>query len=332
MDRKQHINDCFQRGQQLTLAHEVYRACVADLFRWMMHNDAAQEDVTTKLLKLDRHAKVVIHSRQAGVVAGIEETLFALDNHAVTGVTRHREDGDAVAKNAPILSFTAPINLVLSLERTLLNVIGRMSGIATQTHRLARLAQQIPEGPQIAGTRKTPWMLLDKRAIYCGGGLTHRLSLADSILIKDNHLVSLQHRIGNITTEQAIQSAVELVVASSARQFELEVESLPHARAALSRFRELTAPLSDRPMMIIMLDNLSLVESQALIDEVRHSPLYDQVLFEASGDITEEALPGWLQTGVDVLSMGALTHSVKVFNVSMTMTEAMTESSLVHNG
>src|SRR5258708_20496690 len=106
------------------------------------------------------------------------------------------------------------IGQLLVLEGTILNVIGGMSGIASQTARMVNLAQQDSGTALIAGTRKTPWMQLDKKAIFCGGGLTHRLSLGDAILIKDNHLAALQRQLQSDTLEEAIVKAIELAAAS----------------------------------------------------------------------------------------------------------------------
>jgi nicotinate-nucleotide pyrophosphorylase (carboxylating) len=192
-----------------------------------------------------------------------------------------------------------------------------MSGIATRTCDLIGLARQ--GSALIAGTRKTPWMLLDKKAIYGGGGLTHRLNLNDGVLIKDNHLKSLQHQLSQASLSDAITQAIRRTVASSPDSFEIEVEGADQGWVALAAFEATINGNPRHPTMIVMLDNFDPPSAAAFINEARRKPITERVLFEASGDITDQSISDWAQTGVDVVSLGALTHSVKNFNVSMAL-------------
>src|SRR5579859_2600320 len=176
MDRRQRIEKCFQKGRHLNLTQPSYSQHVSELVSWLLAGDQVTNDCTTQALQLNERVSAVVVSKQTGVIAGIEEATTVLVGQPDISFESNCGDGATVQPGQAILSFEMPIGMLLSLERTILNIIGRMSGIATQTQRMVGLAQQNGGTALIAGTRKTPWMLLDKKAIYCGGGLTHRLS------------------------------------------------------------------------------------------------------------------------------------------------------------
>src|SRR5579859_2461181 len=278
MNRRALVNSCFQYGQQLTLTDADYQGCVNDLLHWMAAYDDVEDDWTTTTLNLYQPITAVIQAKQGGIVCGIEEVLFYLGKYSEIAVQHHVKDGSAVEKGTLLLTLRLPMNRLLSLERIMLNVIGRMSGIATQTQRLVALAKTIPDCPAIAATRKTPWMLLDKKAVYCGGGLTHRLQLSHAILIKDNHLFALGQQLGKPSAEAIVQKAVELAVTvKSLGCVEIEVESVEQARAALNSYRTAVEKNPDAPTMIVLLDNFTPSEVTRFIGEVRTDPLYNRV-------------------------------------------------------
>src|SRR5258708_27438836 len=192
MNRRQLIEQCFQRGQQLTLADAAYRSSVDEFLRWLLTNDHLENDVTTKALNLRQRTTAMVQAKQDGILAGMEEVLFLLKQYPNITVEESAEDGRPLTQGQTVLALSLEIGELLGLERTILNIIGRLSGIATQTHQLEAPAHKNPDAPLIAGTRKTPWMMLDKKAVYLGGGLTHSLNLGDSILVKDNHLAAFQ--------------------------------------------------------------------------------------------------------------------------------------------
>lgn len=322
MTRQALIEKCFQRGSQLTLANDAYRESIATFLNWLIVNDHIDADVTTAALKLSHRTTAEVRAKQGGVVAGLEEALFLLKQYPAISVEACAEDGSTVSNGATILALSLDIRQLLGLERTLLNVIGRMSGIATQTRRLVGLAGQQSGGPQVAGTRKTPWMMLDKKAVWLGGGLTHRLSLGDAILVKDNHLAAFSRQTGNAQVEDAIPQAINLLIQASQPPrdfFEIEVETAGQGVAALTAFEAAWHGSIVQPTMIVMLDNFSPALATQFVRDARKTAVYEHVLFEASGDITEETIPAWSKTGVDVLSVGALSHSVKTLNVSMAL-------------
>ena len=142
--------------------------------------------------------------------------------------------------------------------------------------------------------------------------------MSDSVLIKDNHLSSLQQQTVDFNWAVAIQQAIQRVAEAGLPFFELEVENFAQANTAIATFEHID---SDRRMtMVLMLDNIKPAEAQTFIVGVQNNELYEHILIEASGDITHETLPLWVEAGVDVVSLGALTHSAKNFNISMSLT------------
>ncbi len=316
MNRRQFVEKCFQRAEALRTTEPLYRSLVSQLFQWLLLCDQAEADQTTQALGIQGQVSASVRARQSGVVAGVEEVLLLLGQYPGVAVGQYCRDSSPIEAGEALLTFSLDAATLLRLERVVLNVLGRMSGIATQTRHLVQQASS--DAVSVAATRKTPWMLLDKKAVACGGGLTHRLNLADAILIKDNHLIAFQRQQGLEVPEQIIREVVLRALAAPGACFELEVEGRRQAMAALATFEHETANNAGAtPSMILMLDNFRPAEARALVERIREMPIYEQVLLEASGDITEATLAEWAATGVDVVSLGALTHSTRNFNLSL---------------
>jgi nicotinate-nucleotide pyrophosphorylase (carboxylating) len=187
-----------------------------------------------------------------------------------------------------------------------------MSGIATETKRLVDLIED--SGTKIAATRKTLWRYLDKKAVYVGGGLTHRLGLWDSILIKDNYLQALRTKGESKPVEKSLVKTAEF--ASKVDFIEIEVANQEEALAAARKFKQLKL----KKPCIIMLDNWNPNEIVQMTEKLRKARLYDYVLLEASGNITPENIKEYAETGIDVISLGYLTHSARILDMSLEMT------------
>lgn len=299
------------------VSEPLYRESLDGLLKWLMAADQVGDDRTTHALDLNCPVAAVVLSKQDGIVAGLEEVLWLLEDKTRIQAQVLVHDGEVIHSGAHILELRADAADLLTFERIMLNIIGRMSGIATQTQRLVERAKS--GTAQVAGTRKAPWMLVDKKAIACGGGLTHRLNLADGVLVKDNHLAILSRQLGGVSISHAVQEAVRRAATTPQHTFEIEVEAFDQGFSALSTFAALIQDLPLPPTMVVMLDNFNPDSATLFIDQVRTMPIYDKVLFEASGDVTEDTLSRWSRTGVDVVSLGALTHSVKNFNVSLAL-------------
>jgi nicotinate-nucleotide pyrophosphorylase (carboxylating) len=203
----------------------------------------------------------------------------------------------------------------LTLERVGLNLLQRMCGIATLTQRLQERASQRCPATRITGTRKTPWGLLDKRALHLGGGGTHPLNLADGIVIKNNHL-ALIHRSEERGAPAAVIKAWEKQ--RRARFIEIEVRSEDGAIAA----REFTrlkkaggSRVHDYPCFV-MLDNQMPDDVRQIVVTLRKERLWEAILIEASGNISETNADLYAEAEVDVISIGALTHSPRALDLS----------------
>ena len=256
-------------------------------------------DVTAQAcIPEDARFSAVFCARQAGVMAGgavVRIAVHALDPQAK--VTVKVADGEAFEAGAVLIAVEANARALLSAERTALNLLGRMCGIAT----LTRTYVQAVEGTKarIADTRKTTPGLraLEKHAVACGGGLNHRFGLDDAILIKDNH-VAVCGGAG-----EAVRRA--RAFAPHLMKVEVEVDGLD----------QLDEVLPERPD-VVMLDNFSLDDMAEAVRRVRDSA-FGSVVLEASGGVNLTTVAGIAATGVDVISVGALTHSVMQLDIGL---------------
>lgn len=252
-------------------------------------------DVTTDaLIDPEAEGKWLLRAREPGVVAGLDAATLAgwlIDPDIEYTVAA--PDGAAVKPGETILEIEGAARSVLMAERTMLNFVGRLSGVATQTKRYVDAVEGM--GVIIASTRKTTPGLraLEKRAVRLGGGGAHRYGLDDAILIKDNHIAAA----GSVTT--AIKRA--RAHAAHLTAIEVEVDSLEQLKEALQF-----------PVSAILLDNFSLTDMKAAAKLAK-----GQALLEASGGITIENVFAVAETGVDVISIGALTHSARALDVAL---------------
>ncbi len=198
------------------------------------------------------------------------------------------------------------VKSLLKTERKILDIIGRMSGIATMTFNLRKL---VKGKVMIAATRKSLLGYPDKKAVFIGGGLTHRLALWDGVLLKDNHFELFGDRtIMEDTVEEVVKKNPKFPVVAEAKD---ENEALWLADVFGRLKNEYGC------VFVIMFDNLQPTAIRGTINKIKRINLYDGILFEASGNITEKNIKDYADTGVDYVSVGALTHSVKAFDVSL---------------
>jgi nicotinate-nucleotide pyrophosphorylase (carboxylating) len=227
-------------------------------------------------------------ARQGGVVAGVAVAMAVLDvaGLPLDGVTVHRADGCRLDPGDVVLSIRAPVRGLLGAERTLLNLMTHLSGIATATR--AWVDAVAGTGCVVRDTRKTtPGLrLLEKYAVRCGGGANHRLGLGDAALVKDNHVVAAGGIVPAIEAVRAAAPGIPL---------EVECDTLPQVVEALAAGCDL-----------ILLDNMGLDELRAAVGLVRGRP---GVRLEASGGLRLDSARAVAETGVDYVAVGALTHS-----------------------
>ena len=259
--------------------------------------DAPSGDVTSDAIIPEITCHAVIRAEQEGVAAGLAEAR-ALFSHFGVEARPETRDGSTVKAGEVLLTLSGPAKKILLVERTALNIIGRMSGIATQTKAMADTVKAENPRCRVAGTRKTcPGLrALDKKAIVLGGGDPHRTCLSDGILIKDNHLAL-------VSISEAIARAR---AASAYRKIEIETESAHDAVAAARAGAD-----------ILLLDNMSPDSIRDTIGNLESVGLRDRVTIELSGGITAGTIRDYAQTGADLISLGALTHTVRNFSVTL---------------
>ncbi|MEA2078115.1 MAG: carboxylating nicotinate-nucleotide diphosphorylase [Candidatus Marinimicrobia bacterium] len=257
--------------------------------------DIGSGDVTSLAMQIDLSANAEIISKQKGVLSGIEvaKRVFTLHD-AGLNVQCLKHDGDLLQEGDVILKIMGAGESILTAERTALNLIGRMSGIATLTEEFVKKTKGTK--CRILDTRKTMpnLRLLDKYAVTCGGGDNHRIGLYDMILIKENHI----RWAGGL--EKALEAALDF---AKPRKLEIEIEVndlYEYERAA------------KYPIKMIMLDHFTLSELREAVS-IEHR----NILLEASGDINLNTIENIAKTGIDVVSIGALTHSAPNYDFSL---------------
>ncbi|MBP1945686.1 carboxylating nicotinate-nucleotide diphosphorylase [Methanobacterium petrolearium] len=271
----------------------------SDLAR-MIYDDIGFEDITTcALIPPGLNVKGQIISKEAGTVAGVE---LAFEIFRKFGVETEilKNDGEKIRPGQIIMKIEGDPRNILTLERTVLNLMMRMSGIATLTSKMVEMVRKVNPDVLVAGTRKTTpgLQFFEKKAIRSGGGDTHRYRLDDAILIKDNHLAL----VGGVT--EALSRARKY--ASFTKKIEIEVETMEEALEAARVGAD-----------IIMLDNMSPNEVKNVLTALDNGGLRDDVLIEVSGNINPDNIMQFAKTGADVISAGYITHSAKSLDLSL---------------
>lgn len=277
------------------------RRIVEDKLRDFLAEDVGEGDVTVATIippNLKRKAEVI--AKADGVVAGVEEAVILAESMGLKVVAKVA-DGGKVKNKQVLMEISGDAQTILSVERTVLNLLSRMSGIATKTYSLTEQLIKAKVKARIAATRKSAPGLLyfDKKAVVIGGGDPHRLHLDDMLLIKDNHLAILG------SPEEAVKKAK--ANASFTKKIEVEVTSTQDALKAAKAGAD-----------IVMLDNFSPKQVKEAGEQLRQAG-FDRVLLEVSGGITAQNLLEYASAEVDIISMGELTHSVKALDISLEM-------------
>jgi len=257
--------------------------------------DVGSGDVTTDaIVPADLRGSADVVVREAGVICGLDQAfavLLELDPEA--RMERLAEDGELISEPPQVVArMHASVRALLTGERTALNLLQRMSGIATATRRYADLVSGT--GVQLLDTRKTAPGLraLDKHAVACGGGTNHRAGLHDAVLIKDNH----------VAVAGGVAAAIERVRRLQAgRPVEIEVDTLGQLQQAL-----------DAGADVILLDNMPPAQLRRAV-----ATTAGRARLEASGGITTDTIREVAETGVDAISVGALTHSVRALDIAL---------------
>ena len=246
-------------------------------------------------------ANVIV--KEAGIVAGIQEAVI-LAQAMNLKVKANIVDGESVKNGQVLMQMTGDAQTILTVERTMLNLLSRMCGIATATYKLVKKIETVKSQAKIAATRKTAPGLsyFDKKAIVVGGGDPHRLHLDDMILIKDNHIALIGDPV----------EATKLAKKNMTFSKKLEVE--------ITNVKDLIS-VAKAGADIIMLDNFTIKEVNEATEILKNAKLPHKVLLEVSGGINDETLTEYAKAKVDIISIGALTHSTKTLDISLEITK-----------
>ena len=293
-DRKRLAARAFSVDDELRFP--LTRAELKSIVAAALTEDDARHDLTTAAMVLsDRRARCRMVAHQRGIVAGLplaREAFRQVDRKV--SIRTDRDDGSKVSPGTPLLFLTGHARNLLSAERVALNFVQRLSGIATLTARYVAAVRGT--GAKILDTRKTTpgWRKLERYAVRAGGGLNHRFNLSSAVLIKDNHLVSVDSDIA-VAVKRARAIAPKKTVV------EVECDRISQVEAALGAGAD-----------VIMLDNMKpaqLGRAVALID--------GRAVIEASGGINLDTVRAIAETGVDWISVGALTHSAPALDIGL---------------
>ena len=273
-----------------------------EIIEYMLREDEGFGDITSNALIPENkvfYAKLI--SKDDGILAGIEIIKEMFLEYGIE-IISSKDDGDAIKKGDILLEIEGNARRILLLERTALNLLMRMSGVATVTNRIVAKVNDANPKVRVAGTRKTAPALqkFDKLAIAIGGGDPHRNALDDMVLIKDNHIAV----VGSV--KDALLLAKENV--SFSKKIEIEVESVEDALIACENGAD-----------IVMLDNMSPEEAQSTLNALKEKGLRENVLIEISGGITEDNILDYSPLDVDIISLGSITHQASSLNFSLDM-------------
>jgi nicotinate-nucleotide pyrophosphorylase (carboxylating) len=272
-----------------------------DVLKAFIAEDVGYGDITSNaLIDAKTSARGRIVCKEEATISGLDEAMVLLRLVGLDGTSKV-DDGKPARAGTTILTTTGPARSLLSIERTLLNLLSHMSGVATATANLVSIVNRESNGrTRVACTRKTlPGLrYFEKKAVELGGGDTHRLRLDDAVLIKDNHL-SVAGSIG-----ECVRKAKTGV--SFTKKIEIEVTSPAQAVEAAKAGAD-----------IILLDNMTVSTVQRSLSLLKSNNLRDRVLVEASGGITRNNIADYARTQVDIVSVGEITHSAKAIDMSM---------------
>lgn len=294
--RKATVQNVYQHVNKLHPNHRWYKKQIKRYIIDTIREDARVDRTTKKIVGKRERGVATIQVKEPGIISGIEEVVWATHELGIKA-KRSTKDGASKKSGSVIMELHGNARILFAAERTFVNTLQRMSGISTFVH---NLKQEITKYPvHLAATRKTLWLGLDKKAVAVGGGLTHRVALQDGIMVKNNHLDWLND-------PQKIRS----IHYAHRWPRVLEVRTPKEFRSLLQTEPEYNS---------ILLDNFSPDQIRTSLRWAKQAKLYNHFLFEASGGITSDNVLHYAKTGVDVISMGALTHSAPALDISMTI-------------
>ncbi len=273
------------------------------IIEYMLAEDEGFGDITSNaVVEEGKIVSAYIKSKDEGILAGIDVIRDLFEEFGVN-VSFWLKDGTEISHGDVLISLKGDARTILLLERTALNMLMRMSGVATAANHYVGLVKDFDV--RVAGTRKTSPAIgkFDKYALKVGGADPHRFSLDDMVLIKDNHIATCASPLEALLKAKANTSF--------SKKIEIEVESLEDAIDCVKNGAD-----------IVMLDNMNPDEVKEVLDELEELNIRQNSLIEVSGGITDETIVDYASLGVDIISIGALTHSSRSLNFSLKIEES----------
>ena len=298
------------RGHLLWTAEDgVSRMLLSSMDRWVSAI-LADDDIDSPFFGSSESIDATILAKGDGIIAGTAMVDHLIQIWAPSVQINWRaSDGKKVSNGEEIANLTGCRETVLLIERSVLNILGHLSGIATETKKWASKAAK-----QIACTRKTTWGLLDKWAVHLGGGLTHRLTRKDALMIKENDLASMGS-FGDSNDKKIAALITSLDLTQLQSFIEIEVRTEKEAITAAAIWQQTHENVETKP--VIMLDNFGPERCKDMVIQLEDMGLRNTVFLEASGNITFDTLDEWFECGVDVISTSAINRGVKPLDISM---------------
>jgi len=298
------------RGHELWTAEEgPSRLLLASIDRWVGAL-LADDGINMPFMGGSQKINAMICSRGDGIIVGTAAVDHMLQIWAPSlKISWMASDGKKVSIDDEIASLSGDRETLLAMERSILNLLGQLSGIATETKRWSARAPG-----QIACTRKTVWGLLDKWAVHLGGGLTHRLHRNDAKMLKENDLASMYQDL-DTHASRIVAYLQEVSVDDCGAFLEIEVREDKEAIMAAAAWAQREG--DSLPKLVIMLDNFGPERSRELAAQLVEMNLRDHICLEASGGIVYDQLDEWHESGIDVLSTSAVNRGVQPLDISM---------------
>ena len=303
------------RGRELWDASEgPSRMLISSIDRWTSAL-LADDGIDMPFMGGGQNVEATIIARDSGILAGCAAVDHMLQIWAGgLQISWSYGEGRSISTGDEIAVIRGDKDAILGMERSILNILGQLSGIATEAKKWSSIAPK-----QIACTRKTIWGLLDKWAVHLGGGLTHRLSKQDAKMVKENDLAVMYP--GLDSNGARISKYLSEVNPSECGAF-LEVEVREEKEAIMAAFTWSERRMIDgHDRLVIMLDNFSPERCKAVADELTEMSLREHVVLEASGGIVLDSLEDWRECGLDVLSTSAINRGTNPLDLSMLMNE-----------
>ena len=303
------------RGRELWDPSEgPSRLLISSIDRWTSAL-LADDGIDMPFMGGSQNVEATIIAKDSGILAGCAAVDHMLQIWAgALQISWSYGEGRSISTGDEIAIIRGDKDAILGMERSILNILGQLSGIATEAKKWSSIAPK-----QIACTRKTIWGLLDKWAVHLGGGLTHRLSKQDAKMIKENNLAVMYPELDS--NGARISKYLSEVNPSECGAF-LEVEVREEKEAIMAAFTWSERRMIDgHDRLVIMLDNFSPERCKAVADELTEMSLREHVVLEASGGIVLDSLEDWRECGLDVLSTSAINRGTTPLDLSMLMNE-----------